>query len=44
MTITLFTLGGVWLDGRFDTDPLFTVGLSLVGIVGGMLSIIYTGK
>ena len=44
LTITLFSLGGVWLDGRFETDPLWTVVLSLIGIVGGMLSIIYTVK
>jgi membrane protein implicated in regulation of membrane protease activity len=24
--------GGLWLDGQFDTRPLFTIGLTLVSI------------
>jgi len=44
LTITLFSLGGMWLDGRFQTSPLFTVVLSLIGIVGGMVALIYKVK
>ena len=40
----LFTLAGVWLDERFDKSPLFTIILALVGIVGGMLVLIYKVK
>ena len=44
LTITLFALGGMWLDGKFDTEPIFTVVCSLVGIIGGMISLIYKVK
>jgi F0F1-type ATP synthase assembly protein I len=30
----LFVLGGLWLDGRTGTRPLFTVVLGLLGVVG----------
>ena len=41
MTIAIFALGGHWLDGRFGTEPLWTVALSLFGIVGATLSLVY---
>ena len=37
VTALLFALGGRLLDGRLDTDPLFTVALAILGIVGGFL-------
>jgi len=44
LTITLFTLAGVWLDERFDKSPLFTIILALIGIVGGMIALVYKVK
>ena len=44
LTITLFTLAGVWLDERFDKSPLFTIILALFGIVGGMIALVYKVK
>lgn len=44
VTIALFTWFGTWLDNRFDTTPYLTLVLALIGITGGMLSIIYTVK
>jgi hypothetical protein len=41
MTIALFALGGQWLDGRYGTAPLWTVVLSLFGITGATISLIY---
>ena len=41
MTVALFALGGHWLDDRFGTSPLWTLLLSLFGIVGGTLSLVY---
>ena len=41
LTLTILVLGGVWLDGKLDISPLFTVIGALVGIVGGMTSVIY---
>ena len=40
-TIALFALGGHWLDTRFDTSPIWTLSLSLFGIVGGTISLVY---
>ncbi|MHC4957500.1 MAG: AtpZ/AtpI family protein [Planctomycetota bacterium] len=41
MTIALFALGGQWLDGRYGTAPLWTVLLSLFGITGATISLVY---
>ena len=41
LTLTLLVLGGRWLDEKFGLTPLFTVTGALVGIVGGMASVIY---
>lgn len=30
----LFTLAGVWLDGRLGTSPALTIVLTLIGLVG----------
>jgi F0F1-type ATP synthase assembly protein I len=40
LTILLMTLLGIWLDGRFDTGPLFTVLLLLFGFGGATWSLI----
>jgi F0F1-type ATP synthase assembly protein I len=39
-TILALTLAGIWLDGRLDTDPLFTVALLLLGFVGATVSLV----
>jgi len=36
LTILLFTLLGWWIDNRYDTAPIWTLSLSLFGIVAGM--------
>ena len=41
LTITLLVLGGRWLDEKLDLTPILTVTGALVGIVGGMASVIY---
>jgi len=41
VVMTLFTLGGVWLDGKFEgLRPLFTILGALLGMVGAMTSLI----
>ena len=40
-TLTILVLIGVWADRKLDLSPLFTVIGALVGIVGGMASVIY---
>ncbi len=41
-TIALFTLGGVWLDGKVESvRPLFTVLGMLLGFAGATTSLIY---
>lgn len=41
LTLTLLVLGGRWLDGKLDSEPLWTVIGALAGILGGMASLIY---
>jgi hypothetical protein len=42
LTIALFTLGGVWLDGKVESvRPLFTVLGMLLGFAGATTSLIY---
>ena len=41
LTLTILVLIGVWADNKLDLSPLFTVIGALVGIVGGMASVIY---
>lgn len=40
--IALFTLLGVWLDGRLETGPLFTIVLLLVGFASAAWNLIRT--
>lgn len=42
LTIALFTLGGVWLDGKVaSVRPLFTVLGMLLGFAGATISLVY---
>ncbi len=40
VTVALFALGGVWLDGKLATSPWFVLFGSLLGIVGGAIHVI----
>lgn len=40
-TGVIFALGGLWLDRRFGTTPLFIIVLSLLGFVGSVLNVYY---
>ncbi|GJM38626.1 MAG: hypothetical protein DHS20C19_19930 [Acidimicrobiales bacterium] len=40
----ILSLGGLWLDRRFETTPLFTIGLLLFGAVGAATKIYYEWK
>ena len=40
IAVALFTLGGVWLDGKCGTAPLFLVIGFLLGATGGMFHLI----
>lgn len=39
-TILLFTLGGLWLDGKFGTRPWLTIVGVMLGFTGGLLALI----
>jgi F0F1-type ATP synthase assembly protein I len=39
MVILVFTWGGVWLDGRLGTSPIFTILMVFMGAGGGFYSI-----
>lgn len=41
VTVGLFAFGGIWLDKRFGTKPLFLLLLVLSGLVGGVLHLIW---
>lgn len=40
VVITAFTLGGNWLDARLGTKPWFLLLGTLVGFVGGTISVV----
>lgn len=40
VSVGLFAYGGLWLDGRVGTSPLFVLLGVLCGAVGGMLHLI----
>lgn len=40
VTVALFALGGVWLDGKLATSPWFVLVGSLLGIFGGAIHVI----
>ena len=37
IAIVLGVLGGLWLDGKFNTKPLFTI----IGLIIGILAAVY---
>jgi ATP synthase protein I len=37
ISIVLGLLGGLWVDGKFDTKPLFTI----VGLIIGIVAAVY---
>jgi ATP synthase protein I len=41
-TVGVMTYIGVWLDGKFKTDPIFTIICSFLGIAGGLYNFIKT--
>jgi F0F1-type ATP synthase assembly protein I len=44
MAPVLMALIGLWLDKTFNTLPLFTIVLALVGVVGSTVKVIYVYK
>jgi len=41
IVVVLFTLGGLWLDGKVPSlSPLFTILGAVLGAVGGMTSLV----
>ena len=43
-TLVIFTLLGLWIDGRLDTRPLFTVVFALFAAVGISVRTYYSYK
>lgn len=41
LTIALFALGGIWLDGKAGVTPLFTIMGALVGFLGASVSLVH---
>lgn len=41
-TVTIMVFIGVWLDGKFKTEPILTVVFSFLGIVSGLYNFIKT--
>jgi hypothetical protein len=39
-TVALFALGGLWLDGKLATSPLFVLVGTLFGILGGTIHLL----
>ena len=40
----LMALIGLWLDKTFDTLPIFTIVLAVVGVLGSTVKVIYVYK
>lgn len=40
----IMSLGGLWLDGRLGTTPVFTIGLLLFGAAGAATKVYYDWK
>lgn len=40
VVVALFALGGLWLDGRLGTRPLFVLVGILLGLVGGTIHLL----
>ena len=39
ISVLVMTLGGAWLDDRYDTSPWFTLAGAGLGIVGGFYAL-----
>ena len=44
LTMALFAGGGFWLDGKFSTAPLFTIGGAILAIVALALHLVRVVK
>ncbi len=42
LVIVLLTGAGIWLDGRLETEPLFTVVFLLLAFVGATWTLVRT--
>lgn len=42
LTVGVMVFLGVWLDGKFNTNPWLTVGCSILGIFAALFSFIKT--
>lgn len=40
VTVAALTFLGIWLDGKFDSSPWFTIILSFFGVFAGMYNFI----
>lgn len=40
VTVGLLAYGGIWLDGRLGTQPLFVILGALLGVLGGTIHLI----
>lgn len=40
----ILSLGGLWVDRRLDTEPIFMIALLLFGVVGAALKVYYDWK
>jgi len=40
VTVTVMVFLGVWLDGKFDTNPILTIILSFFGVFAGLYTFI----
>ena len=41
-TVTIMVFIGVWLDGKFKTEPILTVIFSFLGVASGLYNFIKT--
>jgi len=42
LTVAAFVFLGIWLDGKFDTQPVLTIILSFVGVFAALYNFIRT--
>jgi ATP synthase protein I len=40
VTVTIMVFIGVWLDGKFNTDPVLTIIFSFLGVFAGLYTFI----
>lgn len=39
-TVAIMTFGGIWMDGEFDSRPIFTIIFACLGIFAGLYNFI----